>query len=139
MAEKDFSLRQIIVYTVLVQYDGSEFVEDEEEDKIFFYRRDPGNNYDEERLRNKWSCGLGGHISQGKDGAALPVIHSVIRELWEEVGIKFSMRMFDPSGIIYETKTEVDRVHLGILNVIDYGGDVKPIDKEIAEGRIMTI
>lgn len=135
LAEKDFSLRQIIVYsTFICPSQGKE--------KVFLFRRAPGKQYDEKRLRNKWSCGLGGHISQEKDGVASPLFSSFFRELREEVGFEAETYRFDPIGFLCDNGDEVGRVHLGLLNIVEilyFEPTIIPIDPEIAEGRMMPL
>jgi predicted NUDIX family phosphoesterase len=128
-AEKNELLKQIIVYTAIVN---------PQQKKIFLYRRASDQKYDEIRLRNKWSCGLGSHISEEKDGAAAPLINSFIREIKEEVGLKTGVRGFQPIGYINQESDEVGRVHLGILNIVRTGFSIiKPADPEIAEGHMV--
>lgn len=129
-AEENPAFKQPIVYSV---------VANAQEKKIFFFRRANTKDYAEKKLRNKWSCGLGGHVDQIKDGnGPWPLIASAQRELGEELGL------IVPSGLNVQgyinQEDDVGKVHFGILNVVWLSiGDVRPRDPEIAEGRMMDV
>jgi len=104
--ETDPAYKQLIPYVVL-RCAG----------ELFHYTRGaPGA---EVRLRALRSVGLGGHISR-EDGppASDPYRAGMLRELTEEVEIQgpWTER---PFGFIYDGRTPVGQVHVGIVHVIE--------------------
>ncbi len=108
--EVDESNKQIIPYMVIANAD-----------KIFYYVRPEGVS--EGRLKNKLSIGVGGHIEiEDIDQAESAIELALRREVREELGEAANVTAIRPLGFIYTDKSEVDRVHLGILfvgNLID--------------------
>src|SRR3989338_9409481 len=77
--ENDPSYQQIVSYVWIINPKTKQ---------VFCYKRSSKKTYNEERLKSKWSCGIGGHIEK-KDGEVADPIESVmIRELQEEVKMK---------------------------------------------------
>lgn len=104
--ETDPSFKQLIPYVVL-RCAG----------ELFHYTR--GRSGTEERLRALRSVGLGGHITQ-EDGpaAADPYRAGMLRELNEEVEIQ-SPWTETPLGFIYDGRTAVGEVHIGIVHLLE--------------------
>ena len=104
--ETDPSFKQLIPY-VVIQCAG----------ELFHYTR--GASGTETRLRALRSVGLGGHITK-EDGppAADPYRAGMLRELAEEVEIQgpWTER---PFGFIYDGRTPVGQVHIGIVHLIE--------------------
>jgi predicted NUDIX family phosphoesterase len=105
-AETDPSFKQLIPYVVL-RCAG----------ELFHYTR--GSTGTETRLRALRSIGLGGHITH-EDGAptADPYRAGMLRELNEEVEIQGPWTE-QPFGFIYDGRTPVGEVHVGIVHLID--------------------
>src|SRR5947209_13308717 len=104
--ETDPSFKQLIPYVVLRC--ASE---------LFHYTR--GASGTETRLRALRSIGIGGHISR-EDGppAADPYRAGMLRELNEEVEIQGPWTE-QPFGFIYDGRTPVGEVHVGIVHLIE--------------------
>ena len=105
-AEIDPSWKQLIPYVVLRCGE-----------LVFHYRR--GSGAAETRLAAMRSVGVGGHISDADAaGRADPYRTGMLRELAEEVeiGAIVSERLL---GFIYDDRTPVGRVHLGVVHVIE--------------------
>jgi predicted NUDIX family phosphoesterase len=104
--ETDPTFKQLIPYVVL-RCAG----------ELFHYTR--GKSGTEERLRALRSVGLGGHITQ-EDGpaAADPYRAGMLRELNEEVEIQ-SPWTEQPLGFIYDGRTAVGEVHIGIVHLLE--------------------
>jgi predicted NUDIX family phosphoesterase len=109
--EKNYRFKQIIPY-VLIFYQS----------KILLYKRSEMS--DEQRLFNKYSVGIGGHVE--KDDRHLVVENSyennignfysaMIREVKEEIGINSSKSDFKIIGYINDDSNDVGKVHLGIV------------------------
>jgi len=112
MAEKDFSLRQIIPYVIL-----------NKENKIFSYTR--SNKSGEQRLVEKVSIGLGGHVNpkdlKPKNINFLTLCgNAVKRELKEEIGCyNLNCLIPTPAALIQDDSNDVGKVHLGLLYFVD--------------------
>lgn len=123
--------KQPIAYAIIVHKESRE---------VFAYQRSSKEGqYNESRLRGKWSWGIGGHIDKIDIENGDPIRASLLRELREEVAIK---EFEDPVilGYINDDETEVGSVHFGLLYLIrtsDRG--VRPADAEIAWGGFMPI
>jgi predicted NUDIX family phosphoesterase len=104
--ESDPSFKQLIPYVVL-RCAG----------EVFHYTR--GATGTETRLRALRSIGLGGHISR-EDGppAADPYRAGMLRELAEEVEIQGPWTE-QPFGFIYDGRTPVGQVHIGIVHLVE--------------------
>ena len=99
-AEESPQYRQIIPYVVIRNGDA-----------YFVLERTPKQS--ETRLHNKLSLGIGGHINPGHD-----LTSGLLQELEEEVAVdaEYSMRFI---GILNDETTEVGRVHLGAVHVLE--------------------
>jgi predicted NUDIX family phosphoesterase len=124
-AETDTSLKQPIAYCLII---------DPKRQQVFAYQRaTKEGQYDEVRLRGRWSWGIGGHIDRTDSGDQDPIKASLERELEEEVHVQVG----EPPqllGYINDDKTPVGQVHFGLLFYISTSGRVEPRDAEIAFG-----
>jgi predicted NUDIX family phosphoesterase len=104
--ETDSNFKQLIPYVVL-RCAGD----------LFHYTRGAAGT--EARLRALRSVGLGGHISR-EDGppAADPYRAGMLRELNEEVEIHGPW-IERPFGFIYDGRTPVGQVHVGIVHLLE--------------------
>jgi predicted NUDIX family phosphoesterase len=120
-AEEDPSLKQIIPYMVLCC--GQ---------KVFLMRR--FDNQDEERLRNLYSLGVGGHVNQTDDSPHESTLAAGLeRELREEVEIPGSFAL-QPVGYINDETNAVGQVHFGLA----YRVSVRTEDVAVRESDIMS-
>jgi predicted NUDIX family phosphoesterase len=102
--ETDPEFKQLIPYVLL-----------RHGDHLFHYRR--GASGTEARLRARRSVGVGGHISLADAGRGDPYRAGMLRELHEEVAVgPFTEGWL---GFIYDPRTPVGRVHLGVVHVFD--------------------
>ncbi len=130
-AEEDERYKQPIGYAVL---------RDKSTGKIFAYRRaSKKEDYNERRLRGKWSWGVGGHVDKPDEKGLNPIKGSVLRELEEEIIIEGKVEDIRPIGYINDDSNSVGRVHFGILYLVDFSGKVFPADAEIEKGEMRTI
>lgn len=117
-AELDFSYKQIVSYCVLTS----------EEYLFLTYRK---NSQTENRLHNKYSVGIGGHINSNDNKNSNSVYTGVLRELNEEIEISdsFALRFL---GIINNNSSDVNSVHIGICYEIcikDRNCKVREVEK----------
>jgi len=111
LLENDPSYKQIIPYLVLLH-----------DKKIFYYIRPGAIN--EQRLANKLSIGVGGHVELEDVAHADETIQAaVLREAKEEVGKDISVENIKPLGFISSEVSDVERVHLGILMLSELEGN----------------
>jgi predicted NUDIX family phosphoesterase len=111
--EEDPSFKQLIPYVVF-RHTGTDG-----RPTLFQYTRGKGQG--EDRLHSKRSVGIGGHISSidtGSTGDLDPYQEGMRRELDEEVQIDtpYSIQCV---GMINDDLTEVGRVHLGVVHLVD--------------------
>lgn len=121
--EKDPSLLQIIPYITLF---------DKKTKKIFIYSR--GEASGEQRLAGKCSIGLGGHMETPPGDMLLSeiIVEEGLRELEEEIGIEITddlrqdleSKLFHGDvGFMYNSRTEVDRLHLAVAFFVEVDAD----------------
>lgn len=125
--ENDSSLQQIIPYVWIINPQTKQ---------IFAYKRANKPTYSEARLRDKWSCGLGGHIE--RVDAENPIMNAMMRELMEEVKMK-EYPMPKLVGYINDDSDAVNSVHFGIVAIAETTDYVEKGDDEMAEGRFFSI
>lgn len=138
--EEDMSYLQPIPYTVIKQGD-----------KYFTYTRLEGGG--ESRLHGKSSIGVGGHQNSVEYAWNFEHLLAVnnSRELEEEVFIRdengeeinshYELAKDSViTGLMYNQKTEVDSLHLGVLNIISIPEDwtVEPKETDTLEGKFLA-
>jgi predicted NUDIX family phosphoesterase len=100
--------KQIIPYCILLS-----------EDKVFLYRR--GKAGSEQKLHDKYSIGIGGHINPEDDEEPfLAFIKGAVREVKEEVGLDLdpNIVMGAAIGLVNDESNQVGAVHLGVVLTI---------------------
>jgi predicted NUDIX family phosphoesterase len=102
--ENDSSMKQIIPYLLL--RDG---------ELIFLMKRTSAGG--DERLHERYSIGVGGHINPGD----ADVLGGLNREWREEVAADF-VPDFEPLGLLNDDSNPVGAVHLGLVYAADAGG-----------------
>ena len=108
--ELDPSFKQLIPYVIFRHRDADGSV------KLFEYTRGKGQG--EARLHAKRSIGIGGHISADDSQATSAYEEGMRRELAEEVRIE-TPHQSRLVGLINDDETEVGRVHLGVVQLVD--------------------
>ncbi|MBW2969020.1 NUDIX domain-containing protein [Candidatus Woesearchaeota archaeon] len=108
--------------------------------KIYAYKRAANKkDYNENRLYNKWSIGIGGHIEKVEEKEDNPIHSSLIRELDEEVLINGSQEI-KVIGYINDDRDDVGKVHFGVLYIVETDSDdVFPNDAESVHGEMMSV
>jgi predicted NUDIX family phosphoesterase len=102
--EHDRTYKQIIPYLVL--RDG---------DRYFLMRRTRAGA--DQRLHDRWSIGVGGHLNPGDDG----LFGGLRREWREELEADFEPA-FEPLALLNDDSTDVGAVHLGIVFMAEAAG-----------------
>lgn len=132
--ERDPSFKQLIPYCIFRHVDAAGNV------MLFQYTRGKGQG--EQRLHSKRSIGVGGHISlddAGEGAASDPYAEGLRRELDEEVFIESTFRS-QCVGLINDDETEVGRVHLGVVHLIDVDRPaVRSRESELVESGFRSV
>lgn len=130
--ESDPSFKQLIPYVILQHTDAAGTI------RVFTYTR--GSGQGERRLHARRSIGIGGHISEADAaGGSDPYLTGMQRELAEEVTIRceYSERRV---GLIYDSTTEVGRVHLGVVHILELEDQrVEPNEEDISDTEFITL
>jgi predicted NUDIX family phosphoesterase len=123
IVEEDPSFKQIIPY-VLIRH----------QDRFLLTQRT--SRQTERRLHGKYSLGIGGHINDLERSAGhKDVIHAGLeRELNEEVRVLGARRSLELVGIISDDSTDVGKVHLGLVFILEVDSDQYCIE----EPELMT-
>ena len=139
--EEDKNYKQVIPSMIIKQGD-----------KYFTYTRLEGGG--ESRLHGKSSLTVGGHANHVEDYWNFEHLMAVNakRELEEEVyvldengkEIEDHLRLtknMSIKGLIYNEKTDVDAVHIGLLTMIEIPSywDVKVKETDVLEGKFRTV
>ena len=102
--EHDPRFKQVIPYLVL-----------RDADRYFLMRRTRAGA--DQRLHDRWSIGVGGHLNPGDDG----LLGGLRREWREELDAGFEP-VFEPLALLNDDTTDVGAVHLGVVFVADAAG-----------------
>ncbi|MGG1916103.1 hypothetical protein ABFY54_29300 [Priestia megaterium] len=129
-AEENTDFKQPIPYAVIKR--GNE---------IFVYERLKGAG--EERLHNKLSLGIGGHMNPVSTENFLDVLlDNLYREIEEELDIYSTVKPdLNIIGLINDDSDDVGKVHLGILAVLEVHKDtvIKVRETEELDGEFVSI
>jgi predicted NUDIX family phosphoesterase len=119
--ERDPAFKQVIPY--LVVRDGPSY---------FLMRRTRAGG--DERLHERWSIGVGGHLNEGDGG-----LEGGLRREWaEEIDAAFEPE-FRLVGLLNDDESDVGRVHVGVVYLAETGG--RPVavrEVEKLSGRMAT-
>ncbi|MEK6846981.1 MAG: hypothetical protein AABY16_02335 [Nanoarchaeota archaeon] len=123
--EKNPEYKQIVSYLWIINPKTKQ---------VFAYKRaNKKEHYNEGRLMNKISCGVGGHID--KKDAGWDIIERVMmRELKEEV----KMEVYPTPkvvGFINDDGDDVGKVHLGVVAIVETTDKVEKGDNEMVSGQ----
>lgn len=129
--EEDPSFKQLIPY-VIFRHTTPDGVA-----HLFEYTRGKGQG--EKRLHAKRSVGIGGHICSDDAQEAHPYFEGMRRELAEEVSIETPYKD-QCVGLINDDLTEVGRVHLGVVHILDVEHpSVKPREADIMDAGFRPV
>lgn len=123
-AETNPMYKQIIPYML--------FIHDK---KLFVMQRK--SSASEQRLASKFSIGIGGHIRH-EDIANKDIINWANREFEEEVTYHGSKKI-NIVGILNDDSSDVGKVHVGIIMVVQADSDKISINDEHKSGILMTL
>jgi predicted NUDIX family phosphoesterase len=132
--ETDPNFKQLIPYVIFRYTDPTGC------QRLFQYTRGKGQG--EDRLHDKRSVGVGGHIALADTQSSTgkhPYEEGMRRELAEEVVIE--TRYVDRCvGLINDDQTDVGKVHLGIVHLMDVAEPaVRPREAEIVHAGFQPV
>ena len=122
-AEINFFYKQIIPYMIF-----------KFEQKIFVMQRK--STASEQRLANKYSIGIGGHVRQ-EDIANNDIFSWAKREFKEEVSYQGTFKC-SKFGVLNEESSDVGKVHLGMVFLLEGNSDQIDIKDEHQNGFLLT-
>ncbi len=122
--ENDPNYKQIIPYLIF-----------EHKKHYFLMQRDAKTT--EQRLQNKFTLGIGGHIRQ-QDVTSGDIITWAEREFHEEVNYKGSFTI-ESLGILNDDSNAVGEVHLGFVFILHGNSPEISIKSELKQGELLTI
>lgn len=123
-AETNEAYKQIIPYMIFTF-----------EKKIFVMQRK--STASEQRLANKYSLGIGGHIRQ-EDIIDNDIFSWAKREFEEEVSYNGSLKI-SKLGVLNDDSTEVSKVHLGMVLLLQGDNENIQIKDEHKNGMLLTL
>lgn len=123
-AETNPAYKQIIPYLIF-----------KFEDKYFVMQRK--KTASEQRLANKYSLGIGGHIRQ-EDIKNKDIIDWSMREFKEEVNYSGNLKI-SHLGVLNDDTSEVGKVHLGMVLLLTGDSGQISIKNEHKSGTLMTL
>ena len=124
-AENNEQYKQIIPYLVY-QYKNS------------FFLMQRSNNSGEQRLRNCYTLGIGGHVRESDLQDSQSILDCARREFLEEVIFTGNYKPVF-LGLLHDDSNAVGRVHLGLVFLLR--GDTKniAIRSELKSGKLVTL
>lgn len=123
LMETDPRYKQIIPY-LLFKYEDTYFL---------MQRRDTAS---EQRLKNKYSLGIGGHIRH--EDMSGDIIDWARREFDEEVNFQGSYTV-KPLGILNDDSSPVGEVHIGCVLLLEGDSSTISIKSELKSGMLATL
>lgn len=121
--ETDPTYKQIIPYLVFCY-----------KDKYFLMQRSAKAT--EQRLQNKYSLGIGGHIRK-EDMASDSLFDWARREFYEEVLYKGSFEI-EPLGILNDDSNDVGKVHIGFVFLLKGDSPNISVNSELKSGKLLS-
>ncbi|MFH1423193.1 MAG: hypothetical protein ABIH42_10850 [Planctomycetota bacterium] len=131
-AEDRPDLKQIIPYILVAHVSPQK-----KEKHVFIMKR--ADTQDEERLRNLYSLGVGGHLNPELDSHTDALTAGLQRELNEEliINTKYELKL---TGYINDDSNPVGQVHFGLAyTAFTETMNVEIREKELMSGRFATI
>lgn len=123
-AETDNTYKQIIPYLIF-SFQG----------KLFLMQRK--STASEERLKNKYSLGIGGHIRE-EDMQQNNIFNWAKREFIEEVNYQGNLTI-KPMGLVNDESNDVGKVHLGFIFLLIGDSSNISVKSELKQGTLTTL
>lgn len=123
LAEENFDYKQIIPYLVF-----------QHQDTYFLMQRKSGSS--EQRLANKYSLGIGGHLRE-EDMKGASLFDWARREFEEEINYSGNLEI-SPLGILNDDSNDVGKVHVGFVFLLKGNSADISIKSELQSGELFT-
>lgn len=123
-AEIDPTYKQIIPYLIFTH-----------KNRFFLMQRK--STASEQRLRNKLSLGIGGHVNQ-EDMKGATLFDWAQREFEEEVEYNGTLKI-EILGILNDDSNEVGQVHAGLVMMLHGDSDHIQVKSELKSGTLQTL
>ena len=123
--EEDPTYKQIIPYLVFTH-----------KNKYFLMQRTATSS--EQRLKNKYSLGIGGHMRQEDMHEGNTIFDWAKREFNEEISYQ-SQITIHPLGILNDDSNEVGKVHLGLVLLLEGDSPNIAVKSELKSGQLVTL
>jgi len=122
--EMDINYKQIIPYLIF-----------KHENKYFLMQRQ--SNATEQRLKNKFSLGIGGHIRE-EDIVSANIIDWSKREFEEEIEYNgdYKVKLI---GLLNDDSDSVGQVHVGFVFLIEGNCDTIKVKSELKSGQLLEL
>jgi predicted NUDIX family phosphoesterase len=124
LMEHDYTYKQIIPYLIF-RY----------QDRYFLMQRQA--HASEQRLKNKMSLGVGGHVRQ-EDVQTASLFEWARREFYEEVSYTGTCSI-TTLGILNDDSNEVGKVHVGLVLLLEGSSADIQVKSELKSGRLYTL
>ncbi len=124
LAEENYDYKQVIPYLVF-----------RHNDRYFLMQRKGSSS--EQRLANKYSLGIGGHLRQ-EDIQSSDIFAWAQREFEEEVAYNGTLTI-TPLGILNLKDTPVDQVHVGLVLLLEGNSPDISIKSELQSGELVSL
>lgn len=123
--EEDPRYKQIIPYLLFVH-----------DNKYFLMQRKATSS--EQRLKNKYSLGIGGHMRQEDMSAGASIFDWAKREFHEEINYagNFAIKTI---GILNDDSNAVSQVHLGLVLLLEGDSAHIKVRSELKSGQLLSI
>ena len=105
------------------------------EDRYFLMQRKAKAS--EQRLKNKYTLGIGGHIRQ-EDMTSNDIFAWARREFDEEVSYSGSLTI-TPLGLLNDDSNEVGKVHIGLVLLVEGNSAEITVKSELEGGQLLTL
>lgn len=124
LAEEDFDYKQIIPYLVF-----------QHNETYFLMQRKSESS--EQRLANKYSLGIGGHLRE-EDMQGATLFDWARREFEEEINYTGNLEI-TPLGILNDDSNDVGKVHVGFVFLLKGDSTNISIKSELQNGELLSV
>lgn len=105
------------------------------DDRYFLMQRQ--SEASEQRLKNKYSLGIGGHIRQEDLVDSASIFDWAKREFHEEVEYRGTLTI-KPIGILNDDSNDVGKVHIGLVLLLEGDSPAIRVKSELKSGILLT-
>lgn len=123
LMETDLTYKQIIPYLIFSY-----------QDQFFLMQRK--STASEQRLKDKFLLGVGGHLRQ-EDMVGATIAEWALREMHEEIAYDGTYTM-QPLGIINDERDLVGQVHIGFVFLVHADQPTFSVKSELKQGRLVS-